>query len=111
MADPQVDEIVLRFQNLRSKSSRRAVYLSLLDELRNDEVREVKARVDQKDFHVDILGGLPLEVAAQVASHLDVTEVVYLQVVGVSWGPRRGVNGRMGADRMCYRYAGVGDTC
>lgn len=81
MSDPQVDEIVLRFQNLRSKPSRRAVYLTLLEELRNDELREVKARVDQKDFHWDILGALPLEVAAQVASHLDITEVVSLQVV------------------------------
>lgn len=83
MSDPQVDEIVLRFQNLRCKTSRRAVYLSLLDELRNDELREVKTRVDQKDFHWDILGALPLEVAAQVASHLDITDVVSLQVVSL----------------------------
>lgn len=81
----QADEILLRFQNLRSKRARRAVYLSLLDELRLDERREVKARVDQMHFHRDILGSLPLELAALVTSYLNVSDIVHLQLVCKRW--------------------------
>lgn len=81
----QADELLLRFQNLRSKRARRAVYLSLLDELRLDERREVKARVDQMHFRRDILGSLPLEIAALVSSYLTVSDVVHLQLVCRRW--------------------------
>lgn len=77
----QAEEILLRFQNLRSKHARRAVYLSLLDELHLDELREVKTRIENMHFHRDILGSLPLEVAALVTSHLGVSDLVHLQLV------------------------------
>lgn len=97
--DHQVEEILIRFQNLRSKSARRAVYvyvcppvashlltvrhryLNILNELRVDERRELKNHIDKTSFHRDILGSLPLELAVQITSYLEIADLFNLQSV------------------------------
>ena len=57
----------------------------MLDELHTEELRELKDRIDKKDFHCDILGSLPLEIAAQITTYLEVSHLIYLQRVSKRW--------------------------
>lgn len=55
-----------------------------MDELASDEWRELKARADQFSLQYDILGKLPLELAAQISEHLDISDMICLRrVVGL----------------------------
>lgn len=58
-------------------------YLGIMNELASDEWRELKARADAFSLQYDILGNLPLELAAQISEHLDVADMIRLRrVVG-----------------------------
>lgn len=52
-----------------------------MDELSSDEWRELKTRADQFSLQWDILGTLPLELAAQISEHLDIADMMRLRRV------------------------------
>lgn len=54
-----------------------------MNELRLNEWREVKARTSSMSFQCDILGNLPIEIAALVAGHMDMADMIRLQRVGL----------------------------
>lgn len=56
-------------------------YLNVLNELRVDERRELKIHIDKTSFHRDILGSLPLELAVQITSNLEIADLFSLQSV------------------------------
>ncbi|KAJ6104235.1 hypothetical protein N7523_010555 [Penicillium sp. IBT 18751x] len=82
--DIEVPKILEQFRAIRN-SDRRELYHGLLDQLRRDEWREVKARADEVSFNCDILGNLPLEIVSLVAAHMNLADLVVLQRVSRRW--------------------------
>lgn len=52
-----------------------------MNELRLNEWREVINRASLMSFQCDILGNLPIEIAALVAGHMDMADMIRLQRV------------------------------
>lgn len=53
-----------------------------MNELRRNEWRELKARASSMSFQRDILGNLPIEIAALVVGYMDMADMIRLQRVG-----------------------------
>ncbi|KAJ5175464.1 uncharacterized protein N7482_001341 [Penicillium canariense] len=99
--DSEAQAILSRFKTL-PKLSRQAVYVlpyglqrpkaetahryrGVMDQLRPDEWREVKSRVDRIHFRCDFLDKLPLEIVSLVAEKLPLADIVRLQRVSRRW--------------------------
>lgn len=54
---------------------------AILDQLPSDGWREIKAQADVHTFLYDILGQLPLEIAALVAEYLPLIDIIRLRRV------------------------------
>lgn len=79
MATPS--QVVEAFRNLPTNQARVAAINALLDELTPAEWRAAKAKAAQRTFTFDVIGSLPVELAAQVFSHLDIATPFRLQRV------------------------------
>ncbi|THC95759.1 hypothetical protein EYZ11_004756 [Aspergillus tanneri] len=82
--DPEVQEILIRFDGLASPD-RRAVYRQILSQFNLDEWRDVRDQLDRVSFHKDILSAVPLEIAAQITKYLDLSELHVFQRVSKDW--------------------------
>ncbi|KAJ5683153.1 hypothetical protein N7462_006318 [Penicillium macrosclerotiorum] len=83
-ADPAVQSILNRFQAF-PKQPRQAVYRGILERLRPEEWRQVKAHADRITFQCDFLDKLPPEIAVLVVQQLSLIDLVRLQRVSRRW--------------------------
>ncbi|KAL6229520.1 hypothetical protein BDW75DRAFT_249627 [Aspergillus navahoensis] len=83
--DPNTQEIITRFKRLDTASARRTVYHQIIDQLNPHEWRDVQKRINERTFRKDILGSLPLEVAAQIIQYFDLNDVHVLRRVSKRW--------------------------
>jgi hypothetical protein len=69
--------------SLKQKIEAEQVYSlhGILDQLRPNDWREIKARADVHTFQCDILGNLPLEIVALVAECLPLIDIIRLRRV------------------------------
>ncbi|OKO99122.1 hypothetical protein PENSUB_8508 [Penicillium subrubescens] len=79
------DQALLRQYQDLPKSSRQAILRGILDQLPRDGWREIKAQADVHTFQYDILGKLPLELAALVAECLPLVDIIRLRRVSQRW--------------------------
>ncbi|KAJ5389357.1 uncharacterized protein N7496_000425 [Penicillium cataractarum] len=100
--DPEDEAFLRRFETL-PKSRRQAMYIvtlppkesicakttysyrGLLERLRLDEWREVKAHAEVHTLQCDILGKLPPEITSLVARHLPLIDIIRLRRVSRRW--------------------------
>ncbi|KAF3387139.1 hypothetical protein F1880_000036 [Penicillium rolfsii] len=82
--DPEAEALLRQYQNLPT-SSRQAVLRGILDQLPRDGWRLIKAQADSHTFQYDILGKLPLELAALVAEYLPLNDIICLRRVSHRW--------------------------
>lgn len=52
-----------------------------MNELSSNEWRELKTRADQHSLQCDILGDLPLELAAHISEHMVIADMIRLRRV------------------------------
>ncbi|KAJ5096226.1 hypothetical protein NUU61_005582 [Penicillium alfredii] len=111
--DLEVQSILTRFRHL-DKLHRRVAYHGILDQLRSDEWREVKHRIDPQTFQCDLLGKLPIEIVALVAEYMNLTDLILHQRVSKRWhrvlsSPlvyRAAVHATIGADTLAGTHPG-----
>ncbi|KAE8374298.1 hypothetical protein BDV26DRAFT_284362 [Aspergillus bertholletiae] len=102
--DPEVQDILTRFKNLKSTSARRAVYHHLLEQMHPYEWRDVRDRMNRVSFQKDILGSLPTEVAVQISRHLDLSEIHAFRRVSKRWSSL--LSSRLFRNIACHQYVG-----
>ncbi|KAL8771830.1 MAG: hypothetical protein Q9209_002768 [Squamulea sp. 1 TL-2023] len=73
------------FKNLRTVDERGAFIQELLESLPRSHVRDIVAHAGSVDFHIDIVGKLPIEILCLIFHHLDLYQVFQLQRVSKQW--------------------------
>ncbi|KAE8349812.1 hypothetical protein BDV28DRAFT_54141 [Aspergillus coremiiformis] len=105
--DPEVQNILNRFKDLKFPSARRAVYYHLLEQMHPYEWRDVRDRMNQVSFQKDILGSLPVEIAVQIVKYLDLSEFHIFRRVSKRWNCL--LSSRLLCNVVFRRY--IGHSC
>ncbi|KAF2828525.1 hypothetical protein CC86DRAFT_368735 [Ophiobolus disseminans] len=81
----EADALIAAFRRIRTNDSRREAIQALVDELTPYELRTLQHITAARSFQLDIIGQLPVELVAQVFTHLDTSTPYRLQRVSRRW--------------------------
>lgn len=76
-----IPDIVQAFRRRQTNRSRTEALEALTAELTPAEWRALRAKLNSRDFRLDIVGALPVELVASIFAHVDISAPYRLQRV------------------------------